>query len=364
MRTALLGEICELKYGKSLPEKMRIQGKVPVYGSNGCVGSHDDAITNGQTIIIGRKGSIGEINFSEVACWPIDTTYFIDRSCTAEAIRWLAYALRDLGLSELNKATGVPGLNRNDAYAKSLLVPPLDEQKRIAAILDQAEHLRQLRHRTVDRLNELGQVIFDEMFNGETCFTRMALGEVANLKRGPFGGALKKEIFADHGYKVYEQGHVIQQDWTIDRYFIDECKFREMNDFSVLPHDLLVTCSGTLGRVYMLPANAGPGVINQALLRVRPKEERVTPLYLRHFLASRTVQAELTGISHGTGLQNFPPMNDVKALQVMVPPLLLQHAFADHITAVSTCVTSQSASLAKLNTLFASLQHRAFRGEL
>jgi len=161
--------------------------------------------------------------------------------------RWFSSApIQSRVRSCARQTTNIANLSAEQCLDLQIPLPPFDEQKRIAAILDQADHLRRLRQRAIDRLNELGQVIFDEMFNGETCFTRMALGEVANLKRGPFGGALKKEIFAEHGYKVYEQGHVIQQDWTIDRYFIDECKFREMNDFSVLPHDLLVTCSGTL----------------------------------------------------------------------------------------------------------------------
>jgi type I restriction enzyme S subunit len=75
-----LGEVCEFKYGKSLPEANRAAGQVPVFGSNGPVGLHDEAITAGPTIVIGRKGSFGEVNFSLIPCWPIDTTYYID--CT------------------------------------------------------------------------------------------------------------------------------------------------------------------------------------------------------------------------------------------------------------------------------------------
>src|ERR1700685_4505488 len=72
-------ELFEFKYGKGLPKEHRNgKGTVKVFGSNGIVGTHDKAVTHGPTIIVGRKGSVGEIHFSPEACWPIDTTYFID----------------------------------------------------------------------------------------------------------------------------------------------------------------------------------------------------------------------------------------------------------------------------------------------
>lgn len=128
MTTIPLGNICRFEYGKSLPEKARKPGGVAVYGSNGAVGSHEIGFTAGKTIIIGRKGSIGEIHFSNTTCWPIDTTYYIDASCTECDLEWLSYALRYLRLGSLNKASGVPGLNRDDAY-KQLISWPEDKEK-------------------------------------------------------------------------------------------------------------------------------------------------------------------------------------------------------------------------------------------
>ena len=80
-RWVRLGEVCEFNYGESMPAHSReSDGPVPVYGSNGIVGRHSKAITKGPTIIIGRKGSIGEVHFSAVGCWPIDTTYYIEHA--------------------------------------------------------------------------------------------------------------------------------------------------------------------------------------------------------------------------------------------------------------------------------------------
>jgi len=106
-----LRDICELRYGKSLPEAKRDGGEIPVYGSNGIVGYHNEAITNGPTIIVGRKGSFGEVTYCPTKCWPIDTTYYIDTSATDADLGWLTYCLRQLRLTEMNKAAAIPGLS-------------------------------------------------------------------------------------------------------------------------------------------------------------------------------------------------------------------------------------------------------------
>ena len=94
-----LGEICDFLYGKGLPEAQRRCGANPVYGSNGIIGWHDRAVTKGQTIIVGRKGSIGEVHFSKQPCWPIDTTYYIEVTKKSCDLSWLYYMLIALDLT-------------------------------------------------------------------------------------------------------------------------------------------------------------------------------------------------------------------------------------------------------------------------
>lgn len=138
-REVELGQVCEFKYGKSLAASSRDGGAFPVYGSNGVVGAHSSTVTTGPAVVIGRKGSLGEIAYSDRPCWPIDTTYYVDSTATKADLRWLAYRLTELGLTGLNRAAAVPGLNREDAYRQRLLLPPIDEQRRIAAILDHVD---------------------------------------------------------------------------------------------------------------------------------------------------------------------------------------------------------------------------------
>ena len=132
-----LGDVIDLEYGKSLPHKDRKEsGDVPVYGSNGVVGQHDVALVNGPCIVVGRKGSAGAVTLAGTSCWPIDTTYFV-RPYGGMSLKYTSLMLLTARLEELDRATAIPGLNREEAYLRETLLPPLAEQHRIVAKVDE-----------------------------------------------------------------------------------------------------------------------------------------------------------------------------------------------------------------------------------
>lgn len=147
------------------------------------------------------------------------------------------------------------------------------------------------------------------------------LGEVCTFVRGPFGGALKKEIFQAHGYAVYEQQHAIYR--TLDfRYYIAEEKFRELNRFSVKPGDMIVSCSGTIGKTFVIPQDAPEGVINQALLKLTPSKE--LNVYYLQFFFENTVSKILNGVARGGAIKNVPSVGELKAIKIPLPSLETQ----------------------------------------
>ncbi|MHB8546670.1 MAG: restriction endonuclease subunit S [Nitrosotalea sp.] len=111
-----LEDLLTLEYGFSLPETKRVEGKIPVYGSNGITGFHDKSMVNGPGIIIGRKGTAGNVIWSESDFFPIDTTYYVKMKRDDVSLKWMYYRLKHLTLSQLALNTAVPGLNRNDVY--------------------------------------------------------------------------------------------------------------------------------------------------------------------------------------------------------------------------------------------------------
>ena len=185
-----LGEAVELAYGKSLPKGSRVEsGTVPVYGSNGITGWHDTAVVNGPTVIVGRKGSAGAVQFVDGPCFPIDTTYFVrPRKGFEFDIKFLFYMLRQLDLSRLKTATGVPGLTREDAYRETIRVPPLPEQRRIVDWLSRAEGIVRLRQEAEKKAAEIIPALFLDMFGDPATNSKgwavAKFGDVGVLDRG------------------------------------------------------------------------------------------------------------------------------------------------------------------------------------
>lgn len=140
-----LGEVMELVYGKGLPVRARRGGSVPVYGSNGVVGWHDEPLVCEPTVIVGRKGSVGAIHLSTNPSFPIDTTYFVrPKKGVHLDVTYASHALRFCDLSCLRTETAVPGLNRTDAYRVPFPLPPFDKQKKFAKIVKLAQTTSEL----------------------------------------------------------------------------------------------------------------------------------------------------------------------------------------------------------------------------
>lgn len=137
-QTKSLGEVLKLEYGKPLPKDKRAEdGDYPAYGANGVKCRTNEYYWNKPSIIIGRKGSAGEVNLSEDVFWPLDVTYFVVFDENKHDRIFLYHALESLELTKLAKGVK-PGLNRNEVYAIEFSFPPLPEQKRIVTILDEA----------------------------------------------------------------------------------------------------------------------------------------------------------------------------------------------------------------------------------
>ena len=159
-----LGDMLSLEYGKSLPAHARDpHGEFPVAGSNGPDGKHTSAFVSSPGIAVGRKGSAGKVYWYENDFWPIDTTYYVVPKLSFD-MRWAYYLLSHLRLDRLATTTGVPGLNRNDAYSLEIPLPPLSEQRRIVEILDRVDHLRCRRADADAKAERILPALFIKMF--------------------------------------------------------------------------------------------------------------------------------------------------------------------------------------------------------
>lgn len=202
-----------------------------------------------------------------------------------------------------------------------LPVPPLEVQREIVRILDNFTFLTTELAAELAARQKQYEYYRDKLLTPKAEIKTVELGEVCTFVRGPFGGALKKEIFKPHGYAVYEQQHAIYR--TLDfRYFIDKKKFDELKRFSIKPGDMIVSCSGTIGKTFIIPEDAPEGVINQALLKLTPHDE-LNVFYLQYFFEN-TISKELNGVARGGAIKNVPSVSELKAIKIPVPSLDVQ----------------------------------------
>lgn len=151
--------------------------------------------------------------------------------------------------------------------------------------------------------------------------SQIAANEKGAIRRGPFGGSIKKEYFVPSGYKVYEQKNAIASDFEIGSYFIDENKYKELKGFSIKSQDLIISCAGTIGKIAIIPDDAKPGVINQALMRIRPDQDIIVPQYLKYYLESPVAKREIFGQVAGTALKNLAAISEIKKSKIPLPSL-------------------------------------------
>lgn len=185
-RTGKFGDLAVLVYGKSLSAARRNGGVVPVCGSNGVVGYHDEPLVAGPGIVIGRKGTAGSAMWVESDFWPIDTTYYVERRTKETDVRWLYYAISRLHLENLSEGP-VPGLNRHAVAELPLTVPPPPEQRRIAEILSAVDDAIEKAHALVDQVHVLKRGLMAELLTppGKAgSWASVTLGDVATVVGG------------------------------------------------------------------------------------------------------------------------------------------------------------------------------------
>ncbi len=161
--TSTVGVFCPFIYGKALPERSRIPGIFPVISSSGVSGSHNEPLVTTGGIVIGRKGTVGSVTLSKSVFWPIDTTFYVQDEPQRD-LRFTYYLLKTLGLDRMNSDSAVPGLNRDNAHAQSIFVPPLPEQRAIAHILGTLDDKIELNRKQNATLEAIVRTLFKAWF--------------------------------------------------------------------------------------------------------------------------------------------------------------------------------------------------------
>jgi type I restriction enzyme, S subunit len=250
-------------------------------------------------------------------------------------------------------------------------LPAIDHQRRIAAILDKADELRAKRRQALAHLDSLTQSIFHSMFErSQPSWPTRSIEELAApqkgaIRTGPFGSQLLTSEFTPEGVAVLGIDNAVSNKFTWrERRYISPEKYEQLKRYTVRPGDLLVTIMGTLGRCAVVPSDIPPAINTKHLCCITLDQRQAVPQWLHaYFLQSKTARMYLAQTTKGAIMGGLN-MGIVKKMPVKLPPLELQQTFTTRVAAVERLKETHREHLAQLDTLFASLQHRAFNGEL
>lgn len=196
----------------------------------------------------------------------------------------------------------------------------------------------------------------------------LVTNERYSIKRGPFGGSLKKEYFVSSGYKVYEQQNVIKNDFVLGNYYIDEEKFQEMKAFEINAGDVLISCSGTIGRIAIVPESYEKGIINQALLKLTLDNNIILTNFFVYLFRNFVQEEEFFTNIKGVAIKNIASIKELKKIFFKLPPLSEQHKIVEEIekrfSIADEVEKTVEQSLKQSEILRQSILKRAFEGKL
>lgn len=358
-----IGEICELAYGAALPERLRLGGNIPVYGSNGIVGWHKDSLTEQPTIIIGRKGSVGEVHLSTAPCWPIDTTYYIEAQPEKFDIRWLTWQLKSLSLGELHRSTAIPGLRREDVHCLAIYFPPLGEQSRIVAMLDRqmmlVDRITSAADERLQATRALPQAYLNEaFFSPQTeCWPTFSLGDKAAIASGI---TLGRRLDSEKARLVPYLRVANVKDGFLDLQDLKSTLATptEINTLQLRTGDILLTEGGDadkLGRGTYWRGEVLECIHQNHIFRVRLNDPRCLPEFVsaqlcsaygkRYFLAHAKQTTGIATVNQRV-IKNFPLKIPPLSEQLkIVAALERKIALADEIRRSAALATRSSATI-------------------
>ena len=379
-----LGDLIELKYGTALPQKTRTNDGHPVFGSNGKIGEHNPALTSGETLIVGRKGSIGEVHYSPMACTPIDTTYYID-NVPDNTFKYWFHSLKSLNLNKLNKSTAIPGLSRNDVYNIDVPVPPTNEQRRIADKLDRVlarvdaanEHLS----RVAPLIKRFRQSVLEAAISGRLTedwrgahnigknWLETSLGAVITEMRN---GISNKPDDNPLGYKILRISAVRPLLLDTSDHRIISLDKETISLYSLQKGDILFTrYNGSLefvGACAVFLEDQETFVYPDKLIRVRTDETKVLPQFLALTCSSKPSRKQIEGFIKSSAGQKGVSGKDLKTVKLALPSIAEQSEIVRRVEKLFAFADRLEERLSQaqeaVQKLTPALLAKAFRGEL
>lgn len=368
-----VGEVLQLEYGKPLTDADRKpDGLYPVYGANGEKDRSDRFYCDTPTIVVGRKGSAGELTLTEARFWPLDVTYFVTFDRDLHELGFLYYLLKSLDLPRLAKGVK-PGLNRSDVYELSTRVPKREQQRRIAGLLDKAFGGIASAAANADANLQSARAVYASFLQrafdrASSDWAHESLGDLAVFRNGiNFTKASKGEKVPIVGVKDFQDYF-----WAPLEGLATVTSDGPLPDADALREDdlLFVRSNGNvelIGRCLLVGKVTGKITHSGFTIRARLHDRRILPRYLCHFLKSNTARREMIDAGIGTNIKSLNQAT-LSTLAIPIPPQDVQVKLVAQLEDLSKetqrLARNFEKKLERLQALQASLLQQGLDGSL
>lgn len=363
MKKVPLGELAKPKQWGALSKSEMSESGHPVYGANGVIGYHSGYTHENPTLLIGCRGTIGAIHISVPRAFVTSNAMALDNLDTSRvSLHYLAEFLAWRGLADVTSGSSQPQLTRQNLVGVEIPLPSLDDQNRVTAILQHAEALSNKHSQILAHLDALILAIFHDMF-GQRSDPLVRLKSLVDSNDRMNYGVVQPGDDVENGVPLIRVSNLVEG--RVDRSNLKcispsiESQYRRSR---IKGTEILVSSVGSIGNVSTVgPADVGSNLA-RAITRV-PITDAVKRYYVASYLRTDVPQRYFTRELR-TVAQPTLNVKQLAATEIPLPPVELQRAYvarAEQVAAERTAVLAAQDAGAEL---FASLQSRAFRGEL
>ena len=363
---ARLGDVC--KKGSSNITQKDLEGhsgNYPIFGASGFITNVDFYQQEKPYIAVIKDGAgIGRIMKLPEKSSIIGTMQYIIPNDTVD-ISYLAYAMEHMDLAKYFTGATIPHIYFEDYQKEELPLPILDEQRKIAAVLDKVSDLIAKRRQQLDKLDLLIKSRFVEIFyntTGNANWPIVTMADIStDMRTGPFGSALHHDEFVETGIFVLGIDNAVENRFSYNRMrYITEEKYEQLKRYTVRPGDVIITIMGTVGRSAIIPDNIPKAINTKHLACLTIDRSKAQPTFIcSAFQMHPEIRQQLTGQAKGAIMDGLN-LTIIKKLCFKLPPIEMQNKFVEFFNLTENTKTTISRSLEKLETLKKALMQEYF----
>lgn len=353
-------DILTIVNGKNQKKVENPNGKYPIYGSGGVIGYADDYICEAETVVIGRKGNINNPIFVDTPFWNVDTAFGLCPNHSKLYPKYLYYFCINHDFERINTTVTIPSLTKANLLNVEIPLPPLDEQRRIAAVLDKVSGLIAKRRQQLEMLDELVKARFVEMFGDPVenlkGWEKIALGKRCDIITGNTPSRSVTENYGEFIEWIKSDNintpyiYLTKAQEYLSETGFQKCRFVETDT-------LLMTCiAGSINCIGNVAITDRRVAFNQQINAIVPKQDDVLYLYWLMLLSKPTIHRTIN-----MALKGILSKGQLSKMAFPFPPIELQNQFADFANQTEKTKTTISHSLEKLETLKKALMQEYFR---